>query len=108
MMQLSERNEVRMKKVKRVLAFVLAVLLVGMYLAAFVSAFFKTSQAIILFKASLAATVMVPIVIYAYTLVYKGIVERGVGRGDMDNFDEGENGENDVNEEKENADGKNV
>lgn len=89
-----------MKKVKRILALIGVVLLVGMYVAAFVSAFFKTSQAMILFKASLAATVMVPIVIYAYSLVYRGIVERSMGKYDIDDIVEG--GEDSKSEAEEN------
>ena len=76
-----------MKRVKRILAVIGIVLLIAMYVAAFVSAFFKTPQAMALFKASLGATVMVPVVIYAYSLIYRGIVERSIDKRDIEDMD---------------------
>ncbi|RKI31250.1 hypothetical protein D7V82_00410 [bacterium 1xD8-6] len=60
-----------MKKVKRILAMAGVILLAGLYVAAFVSAILAKPAADGFFKASLLATIIVPLLIYVYTLIYK-------------------------------------
>lgn len=58
-----------MKKLKRILAMLGVVLLVGLYLATAVSAIFVTPATKNLFLASLTATVMIPILLYVMMLI---------------------------------------
>lgn len=60
-----------MKKVKRILALAGAVLLFCMYASTLVFALTDRSQSMGLLKASIACTIILPVLIYAYTLVYK-------------------------------------
>ena len=58
-------------KLKRTLALIGAVLLLGLYLATFVLAILDKSATMGMFKASVACTILIPVMLYAYTLVYK-------------------------------------
>ena len=58
-----------MKKTKQVLAIIAIVLLLGMYVAAFVLAFMKSEHAQILFRAALGATILVPVLLYLVLMV---------------------------------------
>jgi len=60
-----------MKKGKRILAIIGIILLVGMYASTLLFALIDRSASLGLFKASIACTILVPVLIYAYTLVYK-------------------------------------
>lgn len=60
-----------MKKMKRILALIGIILLVGLYVISFIASIFNTSFSHNLFTASLYCTFIVPIMIYGYTLVYK-------------------------------------
>ena len=66
-----------MKKVKRALAMAGVVVLAGMYGITLISAVMATPVAKDFFKASLLATLMVPILIYVYLLVYRLITGKG-------------------------------
>lgn len=70
-----------MKKVKRILAMAGVILLAGMYVVTLVSAVFATPVTKDLFKASLLATLMIPILIYVYLLIYRLITGKGDGTG---------------------------
>ena len=90
-----------MKKIKQVVAIVRCVLLVGMYVASFVAAIFAKPQAHGLFMASVGMTIMIPLLLYAYTIIYRVIhpevhEEDGMYK-DMEKYDDGGglNGEND-------------
>lgn len=90
-----------MKKIKQVVAIVMCVLLVGMYVASFVAAIFAKPQAHCLFMASVGMTIMIPLLLYAYTIIYRVIhpevhEEDGMYK-DMEKYDDGGglNGEND-------------
>lgn len=89
-----------MKKIKQVVAIIMCVLLVGMYVASFVAAIFAKPQAHGLFMASVGMTIMIPLLLYAYTIIYRVIhpevhEEDGVYK-DMEKYDDGGglNGEN--------------
>ncbi len=60
-----------MKQVKRVLALIGVVLLAIMYLATLVCALFDTSSSMVMFKASVICTILVPILIWGYTVIYR-------------------------------------
>lgn len=82
-----------MKKIKQVVAIVMCVLLVGMYVASFVAAIFAKPQAHGLFMASVGMTIMIPLLLYAYTIIYRVIhpevhEEDGMYE-DMEKYDDG-------------------
>lgn len=56
---------------KRIFALILAVLLVCMYAATLVFAITDNVKTMSFFKASVALTIIVPVLIYAYQLVYR-------------------------------------
>lgn len=60
-----------MKKTKQILALSGAVLLLGMYAATLVFALIGSDNALKLLKASIACTILVPVLLYAYILVYR-------------------------------------
>ncbi len=60
-----------MAKLKKIFAIAGVVILLGMYLLTFISAIFATPNTHSLFLGSLAATIIVPIFLYAYMLIYK-------------------------------------
>ena len=60
-----------MQKVKRILAWIGILVLGGLYLTTFVASIFQSEFSANLFMASLYCTVIVPIMLYAYLLVYR-------------------------------------
>lgn len=64
-------KENEMKKMQRALAMAGVILLVLMYLITLFCAFFDRSHSLILFKASVMCTVLVPILIWGYTVIYR-------------------------------------
>lgn len=60
-----------MKKLKKIFAIAGVIILLGMYLLTFISAIFATPNSHALFLGSLAATIIVPIFLYAYSLIYR-------------------------------------
>lgn len=60
-------------KIKRLLALAGAVLLFAMYACTLIFAFTDHSAAKGLLKASIACTILLPVLLYAYTLVYRNI-----------------------------------
>lgn len=58
-----------MKKTKRILALAGAVLLVCMYICTLVFALIDSPAATGFFRASVAATILIPVLLYAYILV---------------------------------------
>ncbi len=59
------------KKVKQVLALIGIVLLVGLYIITFIFAVLDFNGAANWFKISLYSTIVVPVLLYAYLLIYK-------------------------------------
>jgi len=89
-----------LKKIKQAAAIVMCVLLVGMYVASFVAAIFAKPQAHGLFMASVGMTIMIPLLLYAYTIIYR-VIHPEVHKEDemyedMEKYDDGGglNGEN--------------
>ncbi|MCH5266933.1 MAG: hypothetical protein J1E62_01205 [Lachnospiraceae bacterium] len=60
-----------MKQVKRILAIVGVVLIIGMYVVTFLSAIFVKSMTGTLFIASVVLTLFVPLLIYVVQMVYR-------------------------------------
>lgn len=60
-----------MKHVKRILAIFGILLLVGMYLTTLICAIFDTGNGMVMFQASVLCTVLVPILIWGYTVIYR-------------------------------------
>lgn len=66
-----------MKKTKRILALIGALLLFAMYASTLVFALSGSENAESMLMASIACTIIVPVLLYAYILVYR--VLRGTG-----------------------------
>lgn len=60
-----------MKKTKRILALIGVVLLIGLYLSTLVCAFSSSDNFMNMLMASIYATVIIPVLIWAYTLIYR-------------------------------------
>lgn len=69
-----------MKNFKRILSAIGAILLFGMYASTLLFAFIDHSKSMGLLKASIACTVILPVLLYAYTLVYR------ISRRNLDDF----------------------
>lgn len=63
-------------KKKRILAIIGIVLLVGLYASTLVFALIKTELAQDLLKVSIACTIIIPILLYSYILVYRLLDKR--------------------------------
>ena len=60
-----------MKNAKRILALAAASLLFGMYLSTLIFALFGSPHSIYLLWASIACTIVLPVLLYVYMLVFK-------------------------------------
>ncbi len=60
-----------MKKTKRILALTGVILLVLLYLATFVFALIDSPRAFDMFKICLGMTIILPVLLYAYNLMYR-------------------------------------
>lgn len=69
---------------KRILALLGAGLLVLLYILTLVFSLMKSPAAINLFWASAAATVIIPVLIYAYQLIYKLLKKHGQALADKE------------------------
>lgn len=56
---------------KRILALIGVILLLGMYASTLVFALIKSPHSAVLFKASIYCTIVVPVIIYMGTLIFK-------------------------------------
>ena len=73
-----------MKKVKRILAMAGVILILVLYAITVILGIFGNENTIQLLKASLAATVIVPVLIWAYTFIYR-LLGKYYGPGKDDN-----------------------
>lgn len=62
-----------MKKLKRIFALIGAVLLILLYVSTLVFALLDHSAFLGLLKASVACTILLPVLLYGYALVYKAV-----------------------------------
>ena len=65
-----------MKKIKRILALIGVVLLVCLYGSALVFALMDSPAADGLLRASMAATILIPVLLYAYILIARLVKKR--------------------------------
>lgn len=65
-----------MKKLQRILALAGVILLVGMYGMTMIFAISQNEASEGWFKASLACTILVPVLLYAYMLIYRYLKNR--------------------------------
>ncbi len=65
-----------MDKLRRIFAAAGAVVLLGMYLLTFISAILATPATHALFLGSLSATIIIPIFLYAYTLISEMVYKK--------------------------------
>jgi len=65
-----------MKSPRRIFAVIGIILLVGLYAATLILAFSDTSANKVYFKSFLFLCVVVPIILYAYSLVYRHIRDK--------------------------------
>jgi putative hydrolase of the HAD superfamily len=57
--------------IRRILAFILAGLLIGMYVLTLVFGLMQNPRTTDLLMASVAATIIVPVILYAYQRIYR-------------------------------------
>lgn len=60
-----------MKKMKRIGAILLIIFLVALYLSTLIFAIIDSPKTMGFFKASVAMTILVPVLLYAYSLFYR-------------------------------------
>ncbi|MCR5272367.1 MAG: hypothetical protein K6E13_05220 [Lachnospiraceae bacterium] len=60
-----------MKKIKRILAVIGIIILLGLYLSTLIFALIGSERALDYLKVSVYATIVVPVLIWAYMFVYK-------------------------------------
>lgn len=60
-----------MKKAKRILALLGCIILLALYVSTLVFALIGSENAINCFRASIYATIVVPVLVWAYTLIYR-------------------------------------
>lgn len=65
-----------MKKVKQILAIIGIILLVGLYLSTLFCALSSSDNFMNLLMASIYATVVIPVLIWAYTFIYRLIKKK--------------------------------
>ena len=70
-------------KIKRIYAIIAVVLLVALYGSTIVFALSDNPNAVYMFKASIFCTVIIPIILYSYILVY-----RVLGKKESDHTDD--------------------
>lgn len=62
-----------MKKGKKIAAIIICVMLVGMYVVSFIAAIMAKPQAHGLFMGSVGMTIMIPLLLYGYSIIYRVI-----------------------------------
>ena len=77
-----------MKKVKQILALIGVILLVALYITTLILAITDNSGTMNMFFASVVATIIIPVLIWAYTLIYR--LTRGNKDSDEKSTDSGE------------------
>ena len=81
-------KEIPMKKVKQILALIGVILLAALYITTLILAITDNSGTMNMFFASVVATIIIPVLIWAYTLIYR--LSRGKKDSDEKNMNSGE------------------
>lgn len=66
-----------MKKIKQIAAICIVILLVGLYAATLIFAIIGSENTMGMFKASLYSTFVLPVLLWAYGLIYRLLKNRG-------------------------------
>lgn len=74
-----------MKKHKRILAGIGIIIIIALLITLMISAFISTPTGNSLFKASLYLLVLVPLMLYAYFLIYKVVKEKQTDHDEKSN-----------------------
>lgn len=80
-----------MKKIKQILAICVVILLVGLYIATLIFAVIGSENAMGMFKAALYSTFILPVLLWAYGLVYRLLKNHGVESAAKDSKDLSQN-----------------
>jgi large-conductance mechanosensitive channel len=81
-LMITNRKGSDMSKVKRIAAMIGLIFIVSMYLVSFLSALFATEYSYGLFMASIFSTIVVPIMIYLFIMVYKMVHKKDETEGE--------------------------
>jgi uncharacterized BrkB/YihY/UPF0761 family membrane protein len=73
-----------MKKVKRIAAIIGIVIIASLYLVTFITSFFSSEYTHGLFLASVYSTFVIPVLIYAFMMIYR-LFHKGDNLETMDN-----------------------
>jgi len=65
-----------MKNIKRILALICVIILVGLYILTFIMSFVDKTASLSLFKGCVATTIFLPVAIYAYMCLHKYAMTR--------------------------------
>lgn len=76
-----------MKKIKQILALIGVILLAALYVTTLILAITDNSGTMNMFFASVVATIIIPVLIWAYTLIYR--LTRGNKDSDEKSMDSG-------------------
>lgn len=60
-----------MKKIRRILALTGVILLAALYLVTLLCAIFDTDSSMFFFRASVMCTILIPILLWGYTVIYR-------------------------------------
>ena len=64
-------RKINMKRVKQILAWIGIIVIVGLYVVTIVLGLTANENTVELLKAAVVATIVVPVLIWAYTFIYK-------------------------------------
>lgn len=70
-----------MKKIKRILAIICIIILLGMYVTTFVMSIFDSSATMFMFKGCVICTIFIPVAAYGFILLHRYAMTRS-GRKD--------------------------
>lgn len=73
-----------MKKAKRILAMLGVIFLIGLYLTTLLCAIFAKENLMTLLMASIYATFIIPVLLWAYSFIYKLIQKNNKDENDKD------------------------
>ena len=71
-----------MKKVKQVLAILLILIMIGLYVSTLVFAIIGSERAMVWLKISIYATIVLPVLLWAYGFIYKMIKDDNEKKGE--------------------------
>ena len=71
-----------MKKIKQILALAGVIILIGLYLLTLLSSITDNPNSMNYFAASIVATVMIPVLLWAYSFIYRLLSGKGTSNPD--------------------------